>query len=133
MITTERGGIELRTQESLNTIAMQLVELGFIEEYHYTDATIFMDLRRAYEATLGIKWGHINLAMESMGLTSGEAANRYDAIRHELGLRRAARIARIITDAMLEQYSSMSATALNVYRVSFVDLSDALKKVKNNA
>lgn len=132
LITTERGGIELRTQESLATIATWLIDAGFIEEYHYTDATIFMDLRRAYEASMGIRWRELAPTSESMILIAGQATEYYDNIRHQMGIRSAAKIVPVIISAMMDAYMRMPAEACNAYRLAFVRLSDAMQEVKKN-
>lgn len=125
---TERGGMELRTQESLQTIARWLVDSGFIEEFHYNEATIFMDLRRAYEASMGIKWRETSAAMENLGLTAGEAAARYDAIRHTIGVRKAAEIAPAIQQAMFNKYENLPIYALAYYKNCFEIVSKAMRE-----
>lgn len=128
--TTERGGFELRTHASLETIAMFLIKKGFIEYYHYDDATIFMDLRRAYETSIGIKWGHVKIDFESLGLTPGDASERYDAIRHMIGLTRFGLNTKFILQAMLEPYQEMRVEAWVVYKDAFERLTNAMMEVK---
>lgn len=130
LMPSERGGVELRALSSMHTIAMELINLGFIEPFHATDASIFMDLRRAYHASQHIKWGYVNVTLDGAELTAGQATERYDAIRHEMGIKKAVTIARIIEQAMMEQYYRMRAEQQNVYRMAFELLSDTMLSVK---
>lgn len=130
IMASDRGGIELRTRDSGNTIALALIGLGFIEDFHHRDASVFMDLRRAYNASMGIKWGHLRIDLSELGLTPGKACERYDAIRHEIGIKRAAHIAKLIEIAMLEIYRKMHEAEMNIYRYAFEELSDGMMKVK---
>lgn len=132
LVPTDRGGVEFRTKASYNTIAMILIKEGFIEDFHYTDATIFMDLRRAYETSIGIKWGHVRIELEDLGLTAGEASERYDAIRHTMGIKKAASITKFILVAMLEQYTPIRAEAKVVYKDAFELLTKTMMEVKKN-
>lgn len=132
LITTERGGFELRAKSS-TSIATWLVDMGFVEEYEYIAATIFMDLRRAYEASQGIKWMALrDQILEGLRLSSGEACELYDKIRREIGLKSAGKIYGIISDAILSPYRPLIAEEANVYRIAFVTLSDAMEKVKKD-
>lgn len=129
LMPSERGGIELRTHDSANTIAIVLIQKGFIEDFHHRDASVFLDLRRAYNASQGIKWGHVDTS-SSNGLSPGESSERYDAIRHQMGIKRAATVARDIERAMLEEWMVLHEAEMNIYRRCFEDLSRAMMEVK---
>lgn len=131
MTQTERGGIEFRTRQV--TIAQWLIDEGFIERHHADLAAIFMDLRRAYDASMGVKWLAIrDQLLSSLQLSSGQATELYDAIRHELGVRRSGNIHNLISHAMLTDSYPLQAQVANVYRQSFEILSKAMKNVRES-
>lgn len=133
IIPGDRGGLELRSIHSTRSFLVDvLLTEGFIENYHYNDALIFMDLRRAYESSMGIKWVRVDVKPdegEERGLPTGEAANRYDAIRHQMGIKRAATVACIVASSF-EQFNNLRAEAKDVYRIAFEDLTKAMEEVE---
>ena len=131
LMPSQRGGVELRAKNSMGTIAEHMQTTGFIEYYHINDASVFLDLRRAYKSSIGEKWSHTKMDLSELGLTSGQAAERYDAIRHKIGVKRAAVITNQIEDAMQDKYVYLPANALNIYKLAFEELSAAMLEVKN--
>jgi hypothetical protein len=129
IIAGDRGGIEFRSIHAGSLIADNLLSLGFIEHYHYNDAMVFMDLRRAFEAAMGVKWVRVDTTSGEASLSSGEAARRYDGIRHEIGVQRAATVATIIADAF-EPARTLRAEINDVYRIAFEELSNAMEAVE---
>lgn len=124
LMPSDRGGVEFRTVESLHTLAMELLSRQYIEPFHITDASILMDLRRGYHASQGNKWG----MKEIQG--GMQASERYDAIRHQIGIKRAARVLQEIEEAMTEAYRKEPHTKLNAYKEAFEELSHAMLHVK---
>jgi NTP pyrophosphatase (non-canonical NTP hydrolase) len=107
-----------------------MVELGFIEEFAYYDAMVFMDLRRAYEASQGVKWRAMTRdLLETLGLSAGEATEIYDAVKHEIGLPRAINVINSVIEAMTNNFNDTPAVALDHYRVAIDELVDAMQEV----
>lgn len=118
---TERGGLELRTRGTDKTIAHWLESRGYIEQYQINAASIFLDLRRAYEASMGVKW--LSLGDQLIGqlqLTPGQATSLYDDIRHAIGVRNAGLVHRLVSWAMLTEASKeLHEAEANEYRKAF--------------
>jgi len=132
LVPGTRGGAELRTLESMNTVANHLVHIGFIELHQTHGAAIFLDLRRAFDASQGNKWTYLrDQICEGLGLNPSEATAIYDGIRRNLGLRRAGTVYEIIYHAMLGSYSPMPIEALEIYRRSFDELECAMEKERD--
>jgi len=111
------------------TIVDMLVTRGFVEQHQQRAAMVFMDLHRAYEASQGVKWGHTKIAEEGADLTPGQAADLYDAIRHELGLPEGIDTIRLIKTAVYELAQLLDAEACNVFRTAFEELERAMEAV----
>lgn len=126
IIPGSRGGVEFRTPQPVSIIE-QLLQEGFIEYYHYYDALLLMDLRRAYEAIMGVKWIRLDSPHDS-GLSPGEASKLYDAIRHEIGVKRAASIMAMIVHSFEPSYY-LRAELKNAYRAAFEELTHAMEAV----
>lgn len=130
MVEGTRGGMEFRSVHShMLTIADQLLEKGFIERYHFHDAMLFMDLRRAFYAAMGIKWVRVDASdAQESGLSSGDASRLYDAIRHHIGVKRAASVTSIVADSF-ESTNVLPAFVSDVYRHAFEELTKAMEEV----
>jgi len=130
-IPSERGGIELRVRGSDNTIANWLERKGFIENHQIYAAFIFLDLRRAYEASMGVKWLALrDQLLSQLQLSPGQATSLYDDIRHEIGVERAGQVHRLVSWAMLNEATELHEAEANEYRKAFEMMEYAMKKAK---
>lgn len=131
LIPGERGGFELRTTESLSTIAHWLVDMGFIEQHQRDTAFIYMDLHRAYEAAMGIKWMAIKQdLLEGLNLNPQQATELYDAIRHEIGVKHAGDVYATVSHAMMTPFVQSHIAVIEAYRRAFETLTKAMFEVR---
>lgn len=122
-------GHMISAQVENKKIGWLLVNMGFIEECNYYTAMVFLDLRRAYEASQGVKWRSLGNALQTLGLSAGEANDLYDEIKHEIGLPRAIRIFAQVIEAMNEDGQQIHEAAANAYRTAFDSLMRAMQTV----
>ncbi len=114
-----------------NTIANRLVSARIISESDYYDAMVFMDLRRAYEASQGVKWRSIDSSMlNALGIAAGDANSYYDRIKHELGLPHGIDTIRNVVRAMTSECRGyVSFSDAEKYKEAFAKLIKAMMEV----
>lgn len=122
------GGIEFRVKDA-HYLADWLCEKGYIEDYHLWDCQCFMDLRGAYEAFFGVRWGGLRYTAEANQLSGGDAVKIYDAIRREIGVIRAGELMPIVIHALTAPHADLPDNAANVYRVAIETISNAVSAV----
>lgn len=113
------------------TISARLVMARIISESDYYDAMVFMDLRRAYEASQGVKWRSMDSSMlNNLGIQAGDANSYYDRIKHELGLPHGIDTIRDVVQAMTgECRGYVSFSDAERYKYSFGKLIAAMMEV----
>lgn len=114
-----------------NTIAQRLVATRIIREHDYYDALIFMDLRRAYEASQGVKWRSLDASLlNSLGIQAGDASSYYDRIKHELGLPEGIDVIRLVVYAMATPFRGYTSVKdAESYKLAFEKLIKAMMEV----
>jgi hypothetical protein len=121
VIEGANGGIEYRVKAA-PCIAEWLEVKGYIDRNQIWDLNTFMDLRSAYDAFFGVKWG----AIRGTNGSGQDAGKLYDGIRREIGLARAETIFPVVISAMMDEAYPMPAIVADQYRKCIDEVTKAV-------
>ncbi len=117
------------------TILDWFLKNGFLEMHHQAYTMTFLDLKRAHEAGMGLRWCPVN-GREEAHLSAGDAQQCYDIICKEIGRKKIPAIVHIAEELAGDNAGICTANVAAVMRVEFdrlVDIMDNLMQKRKEA